>query len=268
MSLKQRVYHYIEPRYEPGRIVDITIISLIFLNIVALILETVENVYSYNRAAFEAFEDFSLILFTLEYVVRLWAITSEQRFAHPIAGRIRFIFTPLALVDLLAILPFFLPFFGVDMRFIRVVRVLRIFRVIKLARYSRALRLLGQVVADRKEELISIFFVLLTLLVISSSLMYFSEHDDQPEAFSSIPATMWWSVVTLTTVGYGDAFPVTALGKTIAAIIAILGIGMFALPAGLLGAGFAEELEKRRRKDDDSDEQRRCRHCGELFDEQ
>jgi voltage-gated potassium channel len=97
--------------------------------------------------------------------------------------------------------------------------------------------------------------------------MYFSEHDDQPEAFSSIPATMWWSVVTLTTVGYGDAFPVTALGKTIAAIIAILGIGMFALPAGLLGAGFAEELEKRRRSDDDSDEPRRCRHCGELFDE-
>ena len=150
MISKERIYHFIEPRYEPGRIVDIGLITLIFLNIVALILETVEPIYNYNRAAFEAFEDFSLVLFTLEYAVRLWTITAEPRFAHPITGRIRFIFTPIALIDLLAILPFFLPLFGVDMRFIRVVRILRIFRVIKLARYSRALRLLGQVVTERK----------------------------------------------------------------------------------------------------------------------
>ena len=271
MNIKERVYHFIEPSYEPGRIVDIGIISLILLNIIALVLETVEPIYNYNRAAFEIFEDISLVLFTIEYAVRLWAITAESRFSHPVTGRIRFVFTPLALIDLLAILPFFLPLFGVDMRFVRVVRVLRIFRVIKLARYSRALRLLGQVVAERKEELISIFFVLLTLLVISSSLMYFAEHDDQPEVFTSIPATMWWSIVTLTTVGYGDAFPITALGQTIAAIIAILGIGMFALPAGLLGAGFAEELEKRRTgehasENKDEGSPRRCRHCGELVD--
>ena len=202
-----------------------------------------------NRAAFEAFEDFSLTLFTMEYIVRLWAITAEPRFAHPVWGRLRFFFTPLALIDLLAILPFFLPIFGVDMRFVRVVRILRIFRVVKLARYSRALRLLGQVVIERKEELVSIFFVLLTLLVISSSLMYFAEHDDQPDTFASIPATMWWSVVTLTTVGYGDTYPVTAIGQTIAAIIAILGIGMFALPAGILGAGFVDALESRRKEE-------------------
>lgn len=266
MSVKERVYHFIEPSYEPGRIVDITIITLIFLNIVALILETVEPIYNLNRAAFESFEDFSLVIFSIEYMVRLWVITAEPRYAHPITGRIRFVFTPLALVDLLAILPFFLPILGVDMRFVRVVRILRIFRVIKLVRYSRALRLLGQVVAERKEELISIFFVLMTLLIISSSLMYFAEHDDQPDVFTSIPATMWWSIVTLTTVGYGDAFPITALGQTIAAVIAILGIGMFALPAGLLGAGFAEELEKRKASHA-NDEPRRCRHCGELVDE-
>ena len=266
MSFKQRVYHFIEPDYEPGRIVDIAIITLIFLNIVALILETVEPIYNLNRAAFEAFEDFSLTLFTIEYLVRLWAITAEPRFAHPVFGRIRFVLTPLAIVDLLAILPFFLPLVGMDMRFVRVVRILRIFRVIKLARYSRALRLLGKVVVERKEELVSIFFVLMTLLVISSSLMYFAEHDDQPEVFPSIPATMWWGIVTLTTVGYGDAFPITALGQTIAAFIAVLGIGMFALPAGILGASFAEELEKRRKSEDD-EESRRCPHCGEPLDE-
>ena len=139
-----------------------------------------------------------------------------------------------------------------------------IFRVVKLARYSRALRLLGQVVVSRKEELVSIFFVLLTLLVISSSLMYFAEHDDQPTVFPSIPATMWWSVVTLTTVGYGDAFPITGLGQTIAAIIAILGIGMFALPAGILGAGFVDALENRRNEEDAGP--RLCPHCGESLD--
>ena len=264
MSFKQRVYYFIEPGYEPGRIVDITIITLIIFNIVALILETVDPIYNLNRAAFEAFEDFSLTLFTIEYIVRLWAITAEPGYAHPITGRIRFVFTPLALVDLLAILPFFLPIFGVDMRFIRVVRILRIFRVVKLARYSRALRLLGQVVTERKEELISIFFVLLTLLVISSSLMYFAEHDDQPTVFPSIPATMWWSIVTLTTVGYGDAFPITGLGQTIAAIIAILGIGMFALPAGILGAGFVDALANRRKEEEGGP--RRCPHCGEALD--
>ena len=106
--------------------------------------------------------------------------------------------------------------------------------------------------------------MLLTLLVISSSLMYFAENNDQPEVFPSIPATMWWSVVTLTTVGYGDTYPVTAIGQTIAAIIAILGIGMFALPAGILGAGFVEALEKRRGEAGEGPSH--CPHCGEALD--
>ena len=152
---------------------------------------------------------------------------------------------------------------SIDARFVRVIRVIRIFRVLKLVRYFRALRLLGHVIADRKEELVSIFLVLLILLALSSSLMYLVEHEDQPEVFTSIPATMWWSIVTLTTVGYGDTYPITALGQTIAAVIAILGIGMFALPAGLLGAGFVDALAAHRSEDSE----RRCPHCGELIDE-
>lgn len=258
MNVRERVYHFIEPSYEPGRIVDVAIILLILLNIVALILETVEPIYNLNRFAFDLFEDFSLAVFTIEYVVRLWAITANPRFSRPVAGRIRFALTPLALIDLLAILPLLLPPPSVDARFIRMVRVLRIFRVLKLVRYFRALRLLGQVIADRKEELVSIFLVLLILLAISSSLMYLVEHEDQPEVFTSIPATMWWSIVTLTTVGYGDTYPITALGQTIAAIIAILGIGMFALPAGILGAGFVEALAAHRSEDP----KHHCPHCG------
>ncbi len=258
MNIRKRVYHFIEPSYGQGHIVDVVIILLILLNIVALILETVEPIYNLNRFAFELFEDLSLAVFTIEYVVRLWAVTANPRFSRPVAGRIRFALTPLAIIDLLAILPLFFPPPSVDARFVRVVRVLRIFRVLKLVRYFRALRLLGQVIADRKEELVSIFLVLLILLSISSSLMYFVEHEDQPEVFTSIPATMWWSIVTLTTVGYGDTYPITALGQTIAAIIAILGIGMFALPAGILGAGFVEALAAHRSKDP----KHHCPHCG------
>ena len=261
MKLKERVYHFIEPDYESGRIVDVAIIVLILLNIVALILETVEPIYNLNRAAFELFEDFSLTVFAIEYLVRLWAITANPRFSRPIIGRIRFALTPLAIVDLLAILPLLLPHPTVDARVVRVIRLLRIFRVLKLVRYFRALRLLGHVIADRKEELVSIFLVLLILLSLSSSLMYFVEHRQQPEVFASIPATMWWSIVTLTTVGYGDTYPVTPLGQTIAAVIAILGIGMFALPAGILGAGFVEALGTK-----PEDQKRHCPHCGERLD--
>ncbi len=261
MNLREYTYYLIEPGDRTSRIVDISIIVLIFLNVFALILETVTPIYDLNRQAFKNFESFSLIVFSVEYVLRLWSCTIDPRYTHPIKGRLHFFFSPLGLIDLLAILPFFLPFFGVDLRFVRTVRLLRIFRIIKLARYSRALRLLGRVLADRKEELLSILFVLFILLIISSSLMYFAEHDVQPEVFPSIPAAMWWSIVTLTTVGYGDAFPITALGRTIAAIIAVLGIGMFALPAGILGAGFTEELQKMRGKG--ADEAARCPHCGE-----
>ena len=176
-------------------------------------------------------------------------------------GRLRFSVTPMAVIDLLAILPLFLPLFGLDMRFIRIVRLLRFFRLAKLFRYSRALRLLGRVVLGKREELASICIVLVTLLVIASSLMYFVEHDDQPDKFSSIPQTMWWGVITLTTVGYGDYYPVTGAGKFIAACIAVLGIGMFALPAGLLGAGFVDELQAR-----DGGE-RNCPNCGHRLDE-
>ncbi|MBT4498047.1 MAG: ion transporter [Gemmatimonadetes bacterium] len=265
MTFRERVYYFIEPGDDSGRIVDFVILSLIFLNVVALILETVEPIYRLSPLTFKIFEDVSLILFTVEYVLRLWSCTAISRFSHPIYGRLRYVVSPLAIVDLVAILPFFLPLAGLDMRFVRTIRLLRIFRVIKLARYSSALRLLGRVLVGKKEEMASIFFVLIILLILSSSLMYFVEHEAQPEAFPSIPGSMWWGIITLTTVGYGDASPVTGLGQFIAAVIAILGIGMFALPAGILGAGFVEELQKKEELEEF--EGTRCPHCGEIIDD-
>ena len=264
MPMKERVHHLLAVSTDGdphSRAVDLGILGLIFLNILALTLETVEPVYSLSPAAFHWFERISLIIFSIEYVLRMWSCTADPKYPRPILGRLRFFMTPLALIDLLAILPLYLPLMGMDMRFIRIVRMLRFFRLAKLFRYSSALRLLGRVVVGKRGELTSIFFVLLTLLVISASLMYFAEHDDQPDKFSSIPQTMWWGVITLTTVGYGDYYPVTAMGKMIAACIAVLGIGMFALPAGILGAGFVDELQSRH------EHARHCPNCGHKLED-
>jgi len=150
------------------------------------------------------------------------------------------------MIDLFAILPFYLPMIiPLDLRFIRAVRLFRLFRLFKLGRYSKALLLLKKVLKEKKEELILIIFVVILLLIIFSSLMYFIEKEAQPEAFSSIPEAMWWGIITLTTVGYGDVYPITPLGKIIGALIAFLGIGIFALPAGILASGLVEIVRRK-----------------------
>ncbi|MCI0486018.1 MAG: ion transporter, partial [Blastocatellia bacterium] len=191
----------------------------------------------------------------------LWSCTTDKSFERPIAGRIRFALTPLALIDLVAILPFYLPMiFALDLRFVRILRLFRVLRLFKMARYSESLKTLGNVLKLKKEELVVSLLVLSILLVFASSLIYYAENESQPEVFSSIPAAMWWGIATLTTVGYGDIYPVTPAGKILGAIIAVLGIGMFALPAGVLASGFAEEIQKRRR------EKNLCPHCGNDID--
>jgi voltage-gated potassium channel len=196
----------------------------------------------------------------VEYFARLWACTINPAHRRPIVGRIRFALRPMPMVDLIAILPFFLPFLGFDLRFVRMFRLFRLVRIAKIGRYYSSLRLIRDVLIAKKEELILSTAMLLLLLVVSSCLMYECEHYAQPEAFPDIPSTMWWSVVTLTTVGYGDVYPQTGAGKFFAAVIAILGIGMFALPTGIVGAGFVEEIAQRKESDNG---ERTCPHCGE-----
>jgi voltage-gated potassium channel len=234
------------------------IVALITLNVLSVILETVKSLSTQYEAFFHNFELFSVIIFTIEYLLRLWTANMEEGYKHPIIGRGKWALTPLAMVDLLAILPFYLPvFIPLDLRFIRALRLFRLFRLLKMGRYSESMKTFGNVIKNKKEELFVTLFGLTILLVIASSLMYYFENAAQPEAFSSIPAAMWWGVATLTTVGYGDVYPITPIGKFLGAIIAILGIGMFALPAGILGSGFVEEMQKKRTK------HRVCPHCGE-----
>jgi len=260
---KRRIYEIVE-KAEPGDraswVFDIGILTLIVLNIVALCLETVESIRESAGWLFQGFETLSVIVFSLEYVLRLWSVTSGHAYRERVWGRVRFALTPLALIDLLAVLPWYLPFFGVDLRFVRGARMFRLLRVAKFSRYSRAIHTFGRVFYAKKEELTLALSVLLLLLLFAASLMYFAESGAQPEAFSSIPASMWWAVATLSTVGYGDVYPITTIGKIIASVIAFLGVAVFAIPTGIVGAGFVEALQKQR------GERKTCPHCGEPLD--
>ncbi len=259
----KRVFSILEltdPSDKTARCVSVFINALIFLNVIAVIVETSPTVSQGYSKVFYLFEVFSVVVFSLEYLLRLLTCTASSAYSHPVWGRIRFAISPMAIVDLLAVLPFYLPLvFAFDLRVLRALRLLRLFRVLKLGRYSDSFRVLGAVVRNKREELLICAFTVLILLVVASSLMYHVERDVQPDVFSSIPAAMWWAVATLTTVGYGDVYPVTALGKIMASMIAFLGVGMFALPAGILASGFAEAISKRRKTTT-------CPHCGRVLD--
>lgn len=255
-AARGRIFHLLEgEQSRAGRVVSLALMTLIVLNLLAVMLETVRIWQGRFAAEYIAFESFSVAVFTVEYLLRLWSCTTSPRYRGSVRGRLRFMFSPLALIDLLAIVPAYLPGDVVwDLRYVRVFRMFRLLRVLKMARYSQTLKTFVNVATAKRWDLGVIAFLLAVLLTVSSITMYFAENEAQPEVFSSVPAAMWWAVVTLTTVGYGDIYPVTAFGKFIAAIIALLGIGLFALPAGILAAGFAEELHKERRKT--------CPHCG------
>ena len=250
-----------EPDSPIGKAISVSITALIVLNITALVLETVDEIQELSPRAFWVFEAVSVGVFTIEYLLRVWSCVTDTRYSRPISGRLRFIVSPLALVDLIAILPFYaalLNLFGVDLRVLRAARLMG--RAARLGHYSSGLRTLGRVVQAKRTELVTVIIVLSLLLLLSSSIMYYAENNAQPDVFSSIPETMWWGIITLTTVGYGDAYPITAAGRTLAGLMAVLGIGLFALPAGILGSGFIEEVQHR------GGGGKKCPHCGEEIE--
>ena len=240
------------------RAVKAGLVALILLNVAAVILETVRSLGDRFGEAFARFEAFSVVVFTVEYALRVWTCTLDPRYRGPLAGRLRYVASPMALIDLAAIVPAFLPReVFVDLRYARAVRLVRMFRALKTARYSRSVQTFTNVFRERQSDLGLIAWLLLLMLILSSSSIYYAEHEAQPQTFSSIPASMWWSIVTLTTVGYGDVYPVTPAGRVLGALIALLGIGFFALPAGILASAFAEEMRRAR-----TARRRECPNCG------
>jgi voltage-gated potassium channel len=239
------------------RAVTLGLAALVLLNTIAVVLETVQSLRSRFELAFAAFEGLSLAVFSVEYLLRLWSCTTEPAYRRPFAGRLRWAVTPMALVDLTVVLPMWIPGWDSDLRMLRILRLLRFLRALKMARYSRSLQTLGRVLAAKRAELAVTAFAGGVLLTLASTGIFLLEHEAQPEQFPHIPAALWWGVVTLTTVGYGDVYPVTPLGKLLASCIAVLGIGLFALPAGILAGGFNEELQRKQAVAGT------CPHCGE-----
>jgi len=241
--------------------IDQFLLALIFLNVIGGIIETVPSIHAHWGTVLWWFDAISVGIFTVEYLGRLWSCTVDHRYRHPIRGRLRFLVTPLAIVDLLAIVPFYLPFIlpGVDLRFLRAFRL--VFRLLRFIRYSHTMTLLVAVVRSERRELVATMSVLVILLVFASSLMYYVEHPYQPEVFTDIPTAMWWALITLTTVGYGDMYPISSWGRIVGGLVAVLGIGLVALPTAILSTGFLRQLQRKAKK-----HIHRCPHCGAELD--
>lgn len=260
LTMKRRAYEILEVAREgdvTSRRIDRFILALIAANAIVVVLESMQAVNDVAGTALHRFDLFSVMVFSAEYVIRVWCCTVDPRYASPIRGRLRFMISPMGLIDLAAVLPFYLPAAGIDLRIARSVRLIRLLRLAKLVRYSSAFGVFGRIMRRRKEELVASLTCASFMLLVASSLMYIVEGHVQPDRFSSIPAAMWWGVSTMTTVGYGDVYPITPIGKLIGAVVSLIGMALFALPAGILGSGFIEDIQQRRSTKPDE-----CPHCG------
>ncbi len=261
-NIKRRIYEIIEkanPGDKASNLFDWFIIWLILLSICFIIIESFDFKNEKILALLNIFEIVSVIIFTIEYLLRVWTADLANKKKSPFRSRFEYMVSFYGLIDFFAILPFYLPIFiAVDLRFIRILRLFRIFRLLKINRYSNSISLIKKVIKSNKEELLITIFSASILILFSSCIMYYVEKNAQPDQFGNILATVWWSVATLTTVGYGDIYPVTPLGKIISGVIAILGIGIIALPTGIISSGFITELTKAKKK--------KCPHCGKKIE--
>lgn len=266
-AVKKRTFEIISKAEEGDRvskIFDNTIMILIALSILAIILESFSDLYTHYHKWFEIFDAAAVAVFTVEYILRIW--TADQLYPEAKHPRLKYIFSMMALIDLLAILPFYLPFISADLRFLRMMRLFRLFRllrVFKLGRYFDALQIIFRVIRTSGPQLVMSVVVCFFVMLFSAIVMYTVEHPVQPEQFPNVIASLWWAMCTLTTVGYGDVYPITAVGKIFASIISLVGIGIIAIPTGIIAAGFNHVFGK-----DHDEEVREVHNRVEMMDEE
>jgi len=249
-AIKKRVFEIIS-KAEDGdtasKIFDWSIMILIALSIVAIILESFAEFYVKYKPAFQAFETVTVIVFTVEYILRIW--TADLLYPNEKHPRLKYFFSFMAVIDLLAIVPFYLPFISADLRFLRMMRLFRLFRllrVFKLGRYFDALQIILNVIKTSGPQLIMSVVICFFVMLFSAIIMYTVEHPVQPSQFPNVISSLWWAMCTLTTVGYGDVYPITAIGKFFASVISLVGIGIIAIPTGIIAAGFDHAIDKAR----------------------
>ena len=232
--LRRRIHFILEvDRFgdRTSRFVDKGLVALIVANVLVAVIQTVDSIYAAAPWFFESFEVVSIVIFGLEYALRVWSCREDPA----VESRLGFMCQPMMLLDLaVLVLPVYFD-----------LRPLRILRLLRLGRYSPRLRLFADVIRTKRDELLMGVFIAVVLLVAASTAMYHVEGKVN-DSFQSIPETMWWGVATLTTVGYGDVYPITSAGKALGAVVALLGVGVFALPAGILAGGFSDALEAQR----------------------
>ena len=248
-KLRRRIFEIISKADDGdilSKIFDGLIMGLIFLSVLSIILESFESINQRFSAAFHVFEIISVTVFSIEYLLRI--LTADFLFPDSKHPRLKYIFSAMAMIDLAAILPFFLPFISVDLRFLRMARLFRLFRllrVFKLGRYFDALMIVISVIRKSASQLIVSVALCLFVMLFSAIIMYTVENPVQPEQFPNVIASLWWAICTLTTVGYGDIYPVTGIGRFLAAVISLVGIGIIAIPTGIIAAGFSSAIEDR-----------------------
>lgn len=251
-----------------SNIFDGVIISLIVLNVIMVIIDTFNGLPSWYNSLSYIIEIVSVIIFTIEYVLRVWtAVYIYPDKSHAFA-RLRYMVSFMALIDLFAILPFYIPFIiPLDLRVLRALRMVRLARLFKANRYSKAMQTIGQVLKDRMTQLASSFAVIFILMIVASVIMCDVEKAAQPDKFSNAISGLWWAVATFTTVGYGDIYPITPIGKLLSGLIAILGIGLVAVPTGIISAGFMEQMERNKNDDKSCKDQKKfCPFCGHKLE--
>lgn len=258
-EIKKYIFDILDKGEQNGiaeRIFDIFILTLIALNSLAIIIESIVTSASFLKFL-NVFEVVSVIIFSVEYLLRLWVSDLYYPDKPKWKARLRYAFSGMAIIDLLAILPAYIPFLiPIDLRVLRTLRLVRLLRLFKANRYTKSMETILKVLRAKSSELISSVIVIVTLMVISSAIMFNVENPAQPTIFRTILDAMWWASATFTTVGYGDIYPITALGKVLSAIISILGIGLVAIPTGIITSGFSEVHQKK---------ENICPKCGNHF---
>jgi len=248
-TLKSNLYKVLEAGHShdlQSRVFEGAMATLIILNVIAFSLETVPSIHDSHLVFFRVFDIVSILIFTVEYGARLWVCTEHPPFRglSPLRARLKFARSPLMIVDLLAVAPFYLSFIvPIDLRVLRILRLVRFF---KLARFSPAFNTMLRVIAGERSALLGVLIVMFGMIIIAASVLYLVEGNRPGSPFATVPQAMWWAVVTLTTVGYGDVTPETPFGKFLAGLVMISGLGFFALPIGIIASGFMDEF---RRKD-------------------
>lgn len=263
--MKQKIYNILEKEGSAANLIfEYLIVTLIILNVAAIALDTLKDLNASLILALRIFEAVSIAIFSVEYIMRIYISDLTHPSASGTGSMLKFMFSFFGLIDLIAILPFYVPFIiSADMRFLRILRLFRFFRIFKLSRYNSTLKLIWDVIREKKSEFVMTFFISFLMLLVSAFLMYYVENPAQPDKFKNIFSSLWWAVATLTPLGYGDVAPITTPGKIISAIVAIIGIGLIALPTGIISAGFIEKISKDvPEKQKHTSEAKTCPHCG------